>query len=928
MKKIRRVISFMIVLVCSALIAVPGYGAVVEHPRILFLSSYAYDWDSVPKQLEGVAEVLGTSSKIDYVFMNTKKKQYEDIKEDIYADIKNNIDTEGQYDAVILEDDAALDFALEYRDELFKAVPMVFEGINTKEKADLATKDPLITGMVEFFGYNDTIALAKKLYPKADKIIGISDNSESGKGCTDRFMAEQENYPELEFDLINTSELTETQIKEQVSSLDESTILMFLSLVEDVEGNLYSLLEATEFVSANAKVPVFKADELGIGEGILGGYASSYFEMAKEAAEMVRQILDGTSPSDIPVQMMGGYPIFDQKMLDRFQISSKQLPSDSVIVNYVPTFYEQYHTVIWPAVGVITFLITVIVFIIIYNRKKAAVKEILLKEEAQEKTLKVIEEKNLQLSDAIVEAKKANQSKSEFLARMSHEIRTPMNAIIGLTNLAHFSIRNPEKMDSYLVKIESSSKILLGIINDVLDMSAIESNKMKIANEEFDFKEMLSSITNVFYQQCKIKNINFDVRMKNVTEEKLIGDCLRVNQILMNLLSNAVKFTPEGGNINLLVVQTSTAADKIHFRFSVSDNGCGMSEELMSRLFKPFEQETATTAQKYGGSGLGLSICKNLVEMMGGAIQVESKKGAGTVFTVDVPFGRVYSETKPETISDFSEIRVLVVDDDEDSREYTGLLLRRLDINYDVADTGEKALEMIGESEDNNNPYSICLVDWKMPEMDGIKLTENIRNIFGNDAVVIIMTAYDLNEVEAQGRMAGSDYFVPKPLFQSTLFNILSRITSDKYNGIKPEDNQILEYNLVGRRVLIAEDVELNMEVAVELLKLVGVECECAENGKIAVDMFNRSVPGYYDAVLLDINMPEMDGYQAARAIRTSLHPDAQNAIIYAMTANAFNEDVRKCLDAGMNGHISKPIEPKVLYKTLNEAFHNGTVEK
>lgn len=557
---------------------------------------------------------------------------------------------------------------------------------------------------------------------------------------------------------------------------------------------------------------------------------------------------------------------------------------------------------------------------IVFAIRDRSRKQIELTNRKLEEANEGLENTNAQLAVAVEKANAANVAKSQFLAQMSHEIRTPMNAIIGLTNIASKDLSDPTKTYESLRKIDGASKLLLGIINDVLDMSAIESKKMKLANMEFDFKELLTSVTTVFYQQCKQKNIDFEMQLKGVTEEVLIGDSLRVNQILMNLLSNAVKFTSAGGQINVLVIQASSSKNTAHMRFIVSDTGCGMSEDLKERLFNPFEQEDATTARKHGGSGLGLAITRNLVEMMNGMISVESEKGKGTAFTVDIPFGMVKTQM-PMQENAFSDIRTLIVDDDDDACQYAGLILDRLGVPHEYVTSGEAALEAMGEAEDQENPFHLCLVDWKMPQMDGVEVTRKIREIFGKDTIVIIASAYDQEEVEMDGYDAGADYFIPKPMFQSSVYNILMKISKHSERLIPEVDNQMNDQTFSGKKALIAEDVSLNMEVAVELLKMVGVSCVCAEDGAIAVDIFKRSKEHEFDVIFLDINMPNMDGYEAARQLRALDREDIKNMPIYAMTANAFSEDIAASLEAGMNGHISKPIEPKVLYKTLETAF-------
>lgn len=390
-----------------------------------------------------------------------------------------------------------------------------------------------------------------------------------------------------------------------------------------------------------------------------------------------------------------------------------------------------------------------------------------------------------------------------------------------------------------------------------------------------------------------------------------------MNQILLNLVSNAYKFTEAGGTIRVLVKETSRREKTAFFQFTVSDTGIGMTEELKARLFRPFEQESATTAQKHGGSGLGLSIAKNLVDMMHGAIKVDSEKGKGTTFTVDIPFEIADSPINTDT-EKLNNVKALIVDDDRQALDYTALVLQRIGVEYETARSGDEALAIMQTAKEAGHGFDICFVDWKMPGMDGIDVTRQIREKYDSDTVIIIMSAYDPNEIEDEALKAGVDLFVPKPIFQSTVFNVLMNLTGGTLTK-KTADEGAFDFK--GKKVLLAEDNELNAEIATELLQMVDLELEHAENGQEAVDMFTKSAPGTFDIILMDVQMPVMDGYEASRAIRNSDHPQAKTIPIYAMTANAFNEDISSALSAGMNGHIAKPIDTAVLYQTIAKAL-------
>ena len=519
------------------------------------------------------------------------------------------------------------------------------------------------------------------------------------------------------------------------------------------------------------------------------------------------------------------------------------------------------------------------------------------------------------LQDALLVAQKANDAKRDFLSRMSHEIRTPMNAIIGMSAIAFNYLDEKKRTADCLSKITFSSKHLLMLLNDVLDMSKIENGKLNIRQELFDLKNLVTSLADINYGLATAKGLSFEIVISGFKDELLLGDSMRVNQILLNLLSNAIKFTPKGGSVKLEIRMLRSASDKIWLRFIVKDSGIGMKKEFLEHLYEPFEQADNGIARKYGGTGLGMAITKNLVAIMDGTIEVESQEGAGTTFMVDLPFG--VSKVDKKTAAEMEEMRVLVVDDDNDTCEHAVVLLKGMGVNVDWALNGFEAIEKVRSAcEDDGRCYDVCFIDWCMPELDGIETARRMRRYVGPDVLIIIISAYDWSGIEEQAKAAGVNAFIAKPFFASNLYNTLLTVSRKPELGFSAVGNKET-YDFGGKKVLLVEDNELNMEIASELLKFVNLQVEHAENGKVAVDIFRNSKEKEYALIFMDIQMPLMNGYDAARCIRSSEHPAAGTIPIIAMTANAFNDDVQAAFDAGMNGHLAKPIDVEVLYKTI-----------
>ena len=520
---------------------------------------------------------------------------------------------------------------------------------------------------------------------------------------------------------------------------------------------------------------------------------------------------------------------------------------------------------------------------------------------------------NTSLRQALNEANQANIAKTAFLSSMSHEIRTPMNAIIGLDSIALNEPNLPPRTRDQLTKIGESAGHLLSLINDILDMSRIESGRMMLKEAEFSFAGMLNQLSTMINSQCQERGLKYDCLIVGTVDDYYIGDVTKLKQILINLLGNAVKFTAKGGAVTFQVEQTATFEDKATLKFTVADTGVGIDEAYLPHVFDVFSQEDLTTTSKYGGSGLGLAITKNIVDLMNGEITVDSRKGEGSVFTVTLTLRRTARKEENLLKIGVEDLNVLVIDDDPIACEHAKCVLSDLNIKADTALSGREALEMIRVKNARHEAYNLLLVDLRMPDEDGVEITRQARQIISDESAIFILTDYSWDDVRDDAIAAGVDRFMNKPLFAHNVAEEFCQVISEKRAAHKKKAD------LNGRHILLAEDMPINAEIMKEILQMKNMQVDHAENGATTVQKFAASPENFYDAVLMDIRMPVMDGLEATSAIRALKRQDSGTVPIIAMTANAFDEDVQRSLQAGMNAHLAKPVDPDGLYETLAE---------
>ena len=570
---------------------------------------------------------------------------------------------------------------------------------------------------------------------------------------------------------------------------------------------------------------------------------------------------------------------------------------------------------------VLTALVCYILLVsVLQMLRRRSVQEMEQQKKEQEKKYQTqLEEQNRKLEIALQHEGAANRAKREFLFNMSHDIRTPMNAIIGFTSLAATHIDNREQVLDYLKKISTSSQHLLSLINDVLDMSRIESGKVKIEEKAVHLPDLVHDVRSIIQPNVAAKRLSLFIDTMDIEDEDIITDPLRLNQILLNILSNAIKFTPTGGMISIRIAQKNGAPKGcVCYEFRIKDNGIGMSEEFQKHIFEEFSREESSTVSGIQGTGLGMSITKNIVDLMGGTIALTSEPGKGTEFIVTLCFTRSGQKAEPKQLPQLEGLRALVADDDTNTCLNVSTMLSKIGMRPEWTISGKEAVIRTKYAVEQGDAFSVYIIDWLIPDMNGIEIVRQIRKVIGNRCPIIILTAYDWADIEDEARAAGVTAFCEKPLFLSELRRVLAEPFRAEPAS---EPTQPTAADLKGKKLLLVEDNELNREIALEILKEAGFVVDTAEDGAVAVQKIKQAAPGQYDLILMDIQMPNLDGYEATRQIRAL--PDAEKASIpiFAMTANAFEEDRQNALAAGMNGHIAKPLDVPHLLRVLADAL-------
>ena len=833
-----------------------------EKQIILHINSYNEQIEWERSQIESIRRYVESGMTLAYrsINLNSNELHSQVSYNSIISDLIRTDYVARYPDLIMASGNEALEFVLNNYYLLFPDVPVVFWGAQGLDDSILYGLESYIAGISKTDSFYETALEMLRLYPETRRIFVLNDYYISRSIAMREGIEKSVESGSLPAEIVFSENKPFVDVLEEIRGFGSDTLVLISSYLSDIGGSFYSETDVQKLVTAASARPVFCLTTSYIGHGTIGGMVSDTDAYCIAVSAIATDLLKGVSPAEIPI-IMDSTSLnqwqFDNVIVKKFGISNNSLPAGHILINRSLPVWESNPIEFSMAVAVAALLLLLICGLIIFSK-------ILANKQAA--------------------AEAASIAKSAFLANMSHEIRTPMNAIIGMTSIGKSAV-DTERMKFCFTKIEDASKHLLGVINDILDMSKIESKKFELSNTEFNFESTLRRVVGVVNFRADEKKLKFNVHIDKNIPPNLIGDNQRLAQIITNLLSNAVKFTPEHGAIDLDARFMEEEEGICTIQFSITDTGIGISREQQTRLFQSFQQAENDTTRKFGGTGLGLSISKNIVEMMGGSIWVESELGKGSTFsfTVRLKRGIEIKQGLPASGTNIENLRILAVDNDSDVLIYFKEIMQELGIYCDIVKSGEDALDIV----EKNGQYNIYFIERMLTGMSGAELTRRLKEKTASPEKAIKI--------------------LPKPLFPSAIVDAINEclgIDQEQAEGVMNDTAGIF----ANKSILLAEDVEINRDIVSALLEPTMLKIDFAENGAEAVRIFSQT-PEKYRMIFMDLQMPEMDGYEATRRIRALDIPAAKKIPIIAMTANVFREDIEKCFESGMNGHIGKPLD-------------------
>ncbi len=876
----------------------------------LHISSFYTDMEREQQISEGIDSVFFESENVDlYTVSLNSNRILDDISraKAIFSPLRASI-LKNIPDVIIVSDEMAMGFLENYYNRLFSNVPVIYCALNDINSDMLWSVENQVTGVDETISAFETAELMLKLFPDTKNIFVINDYIQKGrlwKSEIDSQLSPLKNRVNIS----HNENSSFADLLQTIKNLPPDTLILTGFYYVDGIDTMYSTKNIHTRINENASVPVFSLMDTSIGYGQLGGKYSNNEKMGQIAGQMALEVLSDKPTNEIQNISDTTYLnkwIFDYNVLEKWNISTNSLPIDSEILNRPISLYEAnptaFNLLLALIFGALAIVIALTVFMIVLGRRNKQ----LIKAQMSLHTAEELKEA----------AYSASEAKSLFLSNMSHEIRTPLNAIIGMTSIAK-KMDNIDKIKGCLSTVESSSAHLLALINDVLDISKIEAGKIELHNTPFYLEDTLNSLIGVISVKAREKMQEVLVRIENDTSMLLCGDSMRLSQVIMNLVANAVKFSDKNSKILVTVHDKARAKNRILIEISVEDQGIGLTEEEITRLFQPFQQADSSFTKRYGGTGLGLAISKEIVTMMGGEIWVTSTPDKGSNFTFNVWLDLVEEPLNHphSSISNGKQMHVLVVDDYFEARNYFCSLLKIQGVRSQMAADAKEAISIIKECEAMGDAINIILMNYYPGDDDIIQSVRQVCTEGLSPISFILMSVCDLQSQWENGKHEWFNLFLPKPTLPTALFAKLNDAFGISGGHVHPNEKEIVQYS--GKHALLVEDIEINREILKAMLEPTCIAITEVTNGKEAVEIFEAN-PGMYDIILMDVQMPVMDGYTATRTIRGSAHPRGATIPIIAMTAYAFREDIEAAVDAKMNGHVSKPLDMSKLIFELN----------